>query len=114
MMKDRELISLCLKFRNGVLGKKSSWGQCYVVAAPLQGYLNILLNKTYELQLGYVTIGCDITNHYWLELGDGRILDPTADQFNDVLGKTMPKIYIGERPDWYMVAPPKRTRKILK
>jgi len=41
-----------------------------------------------------------LTNHYWLRLTDGRIVDPTADQFSRP-DRRMPKIYIGPKPEWY-------------
>lgn len=99
--KYKSLHDIALKFRKGVIGNTSSKDKCFMVAAPLCSYLRFC---KYECRLieGFVTIGEHITNHYWIELEDGMILDPTADQFNSVKGKDMPKVYIGERPDYYM------------
>lgn len=70
---------------------------CFAVCAPLQGYLDLLGIQT-EMVCGEV-MGQE---HYWLSLPDGRIIDPTADQFNGQLVK-MPKVYIGLRPVVYKV-----------
>ena len=37
--------------------------------------------------------------HYWITLPDGRIVDPTSDQFSE----DMPEIYIGVKPNHYKV-----------
>ena len=42
-------------------------------------------------------------DHCWLRLADGRIIDPTADQF----GNGMPKVYIGTLPAGYKEEPRK-------
>jgi hypothetical protein len=34
---------------------------------------------------------------------DGRIIDPTADQFYTPTWAEMPPVYIGELPDWYQI-----------
>jgi len=47
-------------------------------------------------------------NHYWLELPDGQVLDPTADQFNDEDGfehlRPLPPVYIGKPLDIHRAA----------
>lgn len=57
---------------------------------------------------GYVTASQDITNHFWILLDDGRIIDPTADQFNEIKKINAPKVYLGEKPNWYMLKKIKR------
>jgi len=47
--------------------------------------------------------------HFWIELSDGRIVDPTADQFNDE-GYEMPQIYLGIKPRRYERHSKKLTR----
>lgn len=43
------------------------------------------------------------SGHYWLDMLDGNILDPTASQFKRPNGKRMPQIYHGPKPEWYHV-----------
>lgn len=66
---------------------------CYAVSAPLQGYLKTFHNIKTRLVSGYLKVGKFEPEHFWLELEDKRIIDPTHDQF----GYT-PKVYIGEKP----------------
>lgn len=97
-----ELRKIALGFRNGLLGKKPSNWMCIAVCAPLQSFLAVV---GYETQL---IDGCvldedgDVMHHCWLGLPDGRILDPTADQFSTPT-RRMPKVYIGKLPTWYAV-----------
>jgi hypothetical protein len=98
---DKQLLKICSQFRYGVIGRGKSKNKCYMVAAPLHGYLQFL-RVDCTLVEGFVTIGEQITNHFWILLPDGRIIDPTADQFNDIKERDMPKVYIGEKPSWYM------------
>ncbi len=65
---------------------------CLVVAAPLQGLLSAVYGFGTDLE--EVDFGC--TNHVYLRLPDGRILDPTADQFDG-----MPDVYCGPWPEAY-------------
>lgn len=100
-LSDKELVKICTQFRYGVIGRKPSKGKCYMITAPLQSYLYFLKIES-KLIEGFVTIGENITNHYWMELPDNRILDATADQFNEFKNIEMPKVYLGEKPEWYM------------
>lgn len=86
------------EFAEGILDGRDSTAMCYAVSAPLEGFLSFF---GYEVKLakGFVQ-ECE---HYWLELSDGRIIDATADQFIGPTGKRMPKVYIGERPEWYQI-----------
>ena len=98
-MTDKQLIRLARSFRHGLLGRKPSDFQCLVVAAPLQGFLRHEYGLESKLIDGEVTIqtkpGRYMTvGHCWLELPDGRILDPTHDQFG-----YEPKVYLGKLPD---------------
>jgi hypothetical protein len=62
---------------------------CAVVSYSLQGYLSFLGVTT---ELGEVDL--KFSNHVFLKLPDGRILDATADQFGG------PKVYLG-MPLWF-------------
>ena len=91
----------CLKqivtaFRDGIIDGKGSADKCLMVCAPLEGYLNLC---GYECRMVEGRIGD--SNHFWLVLPSGIIIDPTADQFKSPDGTTIPKVYIGERPKWY-------------
>lgn len=94
-MKDSMLRQTALSFRNGLLGKRDSGMMCMAVCYPLQGFLSMLgvETKIEELDFGK-------TNHVILRLQDGRILDPTADQFSGPTIK-LPKVYVGPMPEIY-------------
>lgn len=99
---DKKLLKMASDFRAGILGPKPSRMMCYAVCAPLEGFLR---SCGYDVSLieGEIDFGRgEVAQHYWLELLDGRILDPTADQFKKPSGEPMPKVYLGERPYWYL------------
>lgn len=89
-MNDSELIQFATEFREGILNGRSSFMACYMVAAPLATLLEASgVNVTLvEGDLGKF-------NHFWLQLADGRVLDPTADQFNDFGFSPLPAVYLG-------------------
>ena len=60
---------------------------CLAVCAPLQGFLSLAGIDTTIVEAHFAE-----TNHVWLQLPDGRILDPTADQFG------LDVVYIGPLP----------------
>lgn len=95
-MKKPPLYRTVLSFRKGILGKQESDRMCYAVCAPLQSFLKVL---GYETEL--IEGDFRFTNHYWLRLPNGQIIDPTADQFTTPGGAPMPKVYIGKMPEWY-------------
>jgi hypothetical protein len=99
-MNDEEIIKLVTSFRKGVLGKKSPYMNCHIVSLPLQGYLSIIGINT-NIEVGTINIKGFYGNHVWLKLEDGRIVDPTASQFNK-FGQDMPDVYLGEKPEWYL------------
>ncbi len=92
VMPDVELIEIAAEFRKGILGGRSSEGMCFMVCSPLAGLL-----KFYGLSVDIVegTVWPNL-NHFWLTLADGRVLDPTADQFNHRTTEQMPPVYLGE------------------
>lgn len=103
-MTDKQLVATVRAFRSGILGPKGqSKDQCLAVCAPLQSFLQSAFGFETELVEGELAEGRFICNHFWLKLPDGRILDPTADQF--VNHCTMPDVYLGVLPSWYKPAP---------
>ena len=82
-------------FRRGILGQRAPDMMCAAVCYPLCGYLAMcgIETKIVEGDFGR-------TNHVWLEMEDGTIIDPTADQFSGEIVK-MPKVYIGPLPETY-------------
>ena len=83
-------------FRRGILGKRKSVNFCRTVCAPLESYLN---TAGYKVKL--VSGNVRGFAHFWLAMTDGRIIDPTADQFSAPDGSPMPKVYIGKLPPGY-------------
>ena len=88
-MDDRQLKRICSGFRSGLLKRREGDMMCAVVCYPLQGYLSMLGQDALIEEVDLKS-----SNHVFLRLPDGRVLDPTADQFGG------PKVYIGE-PLWY-------------
>lgn len=102
-MEDKQLISYCRSFREGLLGGRSSYLMCAAVCWPLVGLLEMLYSvkcEAVESHLGEI-------NHVWIKLADGRALDPTADQFNGILctaairllgcgSNKLPDVYLGK------------------
>lgn len=93
-MTDEGLVKLATAFRRGFLGADGdSLHTCYM-CMPLNMLLTLRGLRS-ELCVGtppYPTAG----THYWIELEDGRVLDPTADQFNGDSATKYPEIYLGE------------------
>lgn len=100
-MKDKELIKITKQYVKGFLGNKESKGMCFIISSSLQSYLSLLGFKT-KLIEGEIETDIGTWNHFWLELSDGRILDPTSDQFNSQqILVQMPKVHLGEKPAFY-------------
>lgn len=91
-----KLIKIAKDFRDGLLDEKKSNGMCYMVCAALAGYLNFEGYHT-ELMNGEI----EGSEHYWIVIDGGIIIDPTADQFTKPDGSDMPPVYVGEKPSWY-------------
>ncbi len=99
-MTDDELRQFAWEFRVGILGERGSpEGMCYAVAAPLQGLL-----RFYGMQVKLVEADhssnpdASYINHFWIELPDGRVLDPTFDQF---CSEEPVPIYIGQPTEFH-------------
>lgn len=92
---DKDILKFATSFRNGIVGRKKSKMRCYMVCAPLATLLcmNGVACRLIQGEVDYADTWC---NHFWIELADGRVLDPTADQFNG-LGDlpSLPKVYLG-------------------
>lgn len=63
---------------------------CFAVCGPLHGLLAL-----YGVEATIEDGEFGDWNHFWLRLPDGRVLDPTADQFNDQLEHPLPPVYLG-------------------
>jgi hypothetical protein len=102
-MSDKELYKIVNGFTKGLLGKRSSESMCFVVTWTLNSFLTCcgikskLVEGEIKLKNGY------IANHFWIELEDGKVIDPTADQFNSLSEHQMPNIFIGKKPKWYKI-----------
>lgn len=93
-MTDAKLIKFVTGFRSGICGRGGSEYMCFAVCAPLVTLLNMNGVKS-SLRDGVVKFEIGEINHYWIELEDGRVVDPTADQFNRILLEKLPKVYLG-------------------
>ncbi len=91
-MDDDDLIECASGFREGVLGDRGSDLMCAAICWPLAGFLR------------FSGVDCDAedrdieeegypANHVWIRLADGRVLDPTADQFSAL---NLPPVYLGK------------------
>lgn len=63
---------------------------CAAISAPLSAALAMMGVPTTIQE----TVVGDY-NHVFLQLGDGRVLDPTADQFNGTERSDLPAVYLG-------------------
>ena len=90
---DAEIVRIAKGFTKGILNGKSTVDMCYMVCSPLVSYLcfcGIECTLTEgELQDSY--------HHFWITLSDGRIIDPTADQFG------LLNIWVRKQPSYYKV-----------
>ncbi len=84
-MTDKQLLRCATQFRKGLIGKGGSYMCCGMISWPLAALLGAsgVKCRTVEGDLGHC-------NHIWIELEDGRVLDPTADQFNEFGFPPMP------------------------
>lgn len=105
-MTKRQLISAAREFREGIIDGKPPDNFCFMVCAPLQGWLAFVGVETH-LRTGWFKFPKYEMNHIWLEREDGTIIDPTADQLKTHGLPKMPAVYVGPKPDWY---PPHETK----
>lgn len=90
-MTDKQLIKYVTGFKKGILGKRQSHMMCFAVCAPLVPLLNMG-----GIDAKLVEGSFKDCNHFWIALPDGRVLDPTADQFNNRCSTSFPPVYLGE------------------
>jgi len=90
-MTDKQLVKFASQFRKGMLGKNPSQWMCFAVSAPLQALL-----QTHGIEAILTEVDLGECNHIFLTLPDGRVLDPTADQFNWCSKDPLPPVYLGE------------------
>ena len=89
-MTDEELTRYATHFRNAILrGGPSAW-MCAAISAPLCAAL-----ATFGVQSRLLESDLGDCNHVFLQLTDGRVLDPTADQFNWCSPAPLPPVYLG-------------------
>jgi hypothetical protein len=89
-MSNEEIKKIAKGFTKGLLDGRPTTDMCYVVCSPLVAYLH------------FCGIDCSLTegevnqyHHFWITLSDGRIVDPTADQFGllNVWARKQPSYY---------------------
>ena len=101
-IRDLALLNFAKGFREGLLMDKPSNWMCRAVCMPLQTLLGM---SGYETQITEGTVIADEAEieHTWLTLDDGRVLDPTADQFNEYISELdMPPVFLGPLPSFYL------------
>jgi hypothetical protein len=110
-MTDAELIAYVQEFRDGLLEGHGSWLACMKVCAPLATLLDICGVQTEMMTSVVENDAGDGCNHVFLRLADGRVLDPTSDQFNGFGFPTMPPVYLGPPERIHRGARPWRTER---
>lgn len=87
---DAEIVKIAKGFTKGILDGRPTIDMCYMVCSPLVAYLHC---EGFECTLtegevnGY--------HHFWITLDDGKIIDPTADQFG------LLNIWVRKQPSYY-------------
>lgn len=104
-MTDAELVDFAHEFREGILDGKPSYSMCFAISAPLATLLEIsgVPCKLTRCDNGF-------NEHYYVELADGRALDPTIDQFNWFFKDTQPPVYLGPPMKYHGVLPAPTTK----
>jgi hypothetical protein len=89
-MPDDKLVEYARSFRRGIIEDKPSDRYCFMICAPLTTLLNVegCMCRMVEGQVAHD----GGRNHYWIVFPDGRVLDPTLDQFGD----DRPDVYLGD------------------
>lgn len=90
-MTDSELLHYAAEFRFAVIGDGASSRMCAAISDPLCAALAVLGVPAQVMET--VLEDC---NHVFLQLPDGRVLDPTADQFNSAGSPPLPAVYLGD------------------
>lgn len=89
-MTDSELLQYASEFRAAIIANGESVRMCAAISDPLSAALAVkgVATTVMESDLGEC-------NHVFLKLQDGRVLDPTADQFNWCSRRKLPGVYLG-------------------
>lgn len=101
-MTDDDLVAFAWDFRVGLMGEKGSpEGMCFAVSAPLASLLCVSGVEA-ELVASDHSDNPDSVwyEHYWIKLADGRVLDPTFDQF---CSEEPVPIYLGKPTEFHQV-----------
>ncbi len=100
--KRAEIIEIATDFREGMLEGKSSTSMCWILSHPLAGFLSFCGIDCGSVVDGNVKQGPLSLHHCWIDMRNGIILDPTADQFvSPETNEPMPPVYLGKKPFWY-------------
>lgn len=89
-MIDADLLQYASEFRDAIIGDRDSARMCAAISAPLCAALAI--KGVPALVMESDLKEC---NHVFILLPDGRVLDPTADQFNRCSSPSLPGVYLG-------------------
>lgn len=100
-MTDKQIRRLVRNFTLGILENHSSKDMCFVVCNPLQAYLQFS-GIDCELTEGTIEYASEKWHHYWITTKDGRIIDPTADQFVLPKGVRLKNVWLEEKPEYYI------------
>lgn len=79
-MSDKDIIDIAKKFTKGILDGIKTVDMCYMVCSPLASYLSFA-GIDCMLTEGVINHCEKELHHFWITLSDGRVIDPTADQF---------------------------------
>ena len=99
---DAELIDVCRDFRHGMIGEGTPGdGFCAMVSWPLAAYLRACCGINADCVQtdlkDHPTAQC--YEHVWIRLADGRVLDPTFDQF---CSEEPVDIYLGAATEFHI------------
>lgn len=96
-MTDAQLVAFAREFRDGILDGRDSSQMCAAVCWPLASLLATQGVRPVKVEEMLFQEGgpAGVSNHVIIRLPDGRILDPTADQFG------LEPVYLGELPELY-------------
>ena len=97
--KEKELMLVVTDLVDYLIAKAkvSHAGNCLLMSQFVQFHLALIYGMKTEIIPTWVKTEDDLVLHYFVQMYNKRIIDPTASQF-----KGMPKVYIGERPENYL------------
>lgn len=88
------LEELATIFTQNALGKESPKSMCFTTCYPLSLYLNI---NGIENSIRHGI--CENRRHFWIEVSDKSIIDPTVKQFK--FGENLSNVYLGVKTNNY-------------